>query len=356
MRLHLTDDQEDLGAAVRRVLDDRCPVELVRRCADDPSAWRPLWEELGSLGWPRLQLPGSADGSDAGVVELAVVMEAAGYVALPAPLGATAAMAIPVALSCGAAPPSLSVLGDGPAALVAAHAGIPAALIDPATRGPWAGAARVRDAPAAVVFVATVLTPEGAGAVVLDAASVHVDAPASVDPTSPTAAVRPGPAGPGGPVLHGDVERGLAVARVGVAAELVGCTARMLDMAVEHARDRRQFGHAIGSFQAIQHRLADAYVALERARSLTYRAAALADGDVPTVEVAVAACLAKGAAGEAGDSVGRSAVQVHGALGMTKELDLHLFLRRAWMLSAQLGTTRQNYAWAARLAAGGGVR
>src|SRR5580658_9832716 len=104
MRFRLTDDQEDLRAAVRRVLDDRCPVELVRRCVDDTSAWRPLWEELGSLGWPRLQLPESADGAGAGVVALAVVMEAAGYVALPAPLGATAAMAIPVALSGGAAP------------------------------------------------------------------------------------------------------------------------------------------------------------------------------------------------------------------------------------------------------------
>lgn len=356
MRLRLTDEQDDLRAAVRRVLDDRCPVELVRRCVEDPAAWRPLWEELGSLGWPRLQLPDSADGAAGGVVELAVVMEAAGYVALPAPLGATAAMAIPVALSVGAPPSSLCVLGDGPAALVADHAGIPVALMDPAACGPSAGAARVRDAPNAVAFVVTVLTPEGRGAVVLDAASVHVDPPTSVDPTSPTAAVRPEPCRPERAVLHGDVERGLAVARLELAAELVGCTARMLDMAVGHARDRRQFGQPIGSFQAVQHRLADGYIALERARALTYRAAAMADGEVTTAELAVAACLAKAAAGEAADSVGRSAVQVHGALGMTKELDLHLFMRRAWMLSAQLGTDRQNYAWAARLAAKRGVR
>jgi alkylation response protein AidB-like acyl-CoA dehydrogenase len=128
----------------------------------------------------------------------------------------------------------------------------------------------------------------------------------------------------------------------------VGVTSRLLDLAVAHAASREQFGKPIGSFQGLKHRLADSYVGLERARSLTYAAAMAVDD--PAAEVGStwrAALLAKAAASEAAVEAARAAVQVHGAMGMTREHDVHLFLRRAWQSAALLGESRALYADAA---------
>jgi alkylation response protein AidB-like acyl-CoA dehydrogenase len=122
---------------------------------------------------------------------------------------------------------------------------------------------------------------------------------------------------------------------LGTAAQLVGLGQTMLDMAVEYAKVRTQFGKAIGSFQAIQHQLCDALLQLEFARPQVYRAAwSLATGyDEQDVDVSMAKAYASAAA----EKVAKVALQVHGAIGYTTEYDLHLWMKRAWCLSRIYG-------------------
>jgi alkylation response protein AidB-like acyl-CoA dehydrogenase len=149
-----------------------------------------------------------------------------------------------------------------------------------------------------------------------------------------------------------ELEAALAAPLVAAAADLVGVASAALHRAVEHAKARRQFGTPIGAFQGIKHALADNHVGLERARSLTYAAAArLAEpgaGDGWT-----AAALAKAAAGEAAVNCARTAVQVHGALAQTWEHDIHLYVRHAWQGAAMLGDSRALYHEVGRRFAGG---
>ena len=138
------------------------------------------------------------------------------------------------------------------------------------------------------------------------------------------------------------------------AADLVGVASAALNRSVEHAKSRRQFGTPIGAFQGIKHALADNYVGVERARSLTYAAAALlADPSTAPADVWTAAALAKAAAGDAAANSARTAVQVHGALGQTWEHDAHLYVRRAWQGAAMLGDSRSLYHEVGRRFCGG---
>ena len=145
-----------------------------------------------------------------------------------------------------------------------------------------------------------------------------------------------------------DIESALTAPLVAVAADLVGVASAALHRSVEHAKSRRQFGTPIGAFQGIKHVLADNYVGLERARSLTYAAAArladpLADTQATPAAAWTAAALAKAAAGDAAANCARTAVQVHGALGQTWEHDVHLYVRHAWQGAAMLGDSRALY-------------
>jgi alkylation response protein AidB-like acyl-CoA dehydrogenase len=140
---------------------------------------------------------------------------------------------------------------------------------------------------------------------------------------------------------------------VAVAADLVGVASAALQRSVEYAKTRRQFGTPIGAFQGIKHALADNYVSVERARSLTYAAAARLD-EPPTMGAAwTSAALAKAAAADAATSCARTNVQVHGALGQTWEHDAHLYVRHAWQHAALLGDSRALYHEVGRRFAGG---
>ncbi|MGH9187951.1 MAG: acyl-CoA dehydrogenase family protein, partial [Acidimicrobiales bacterium] len=139
------------------------------------------------------------------------------------------------------------------------------------------------------------------------------------------------PVAPG--VFHGVLER----ASVGLAAELCGVGRWLLDASVEYAKQREQFGRPIGSYQAIQHKLADMVVELERAVAAVYYAAMVVDADDPDRRRAVH--VAKAAAGTAAVRCARDGIQVHGGIGYTWDHDLHLYLRRAYSGEHLLGTT-----------------
>jgi alkylation response protein AidB-like acyl-CoA dehydrogenase len=151
-----------------------------------------------------------------------------------------------------------------------------------------------------------------------------------------------------------DIESALTGPLIAAAADLVGAASAALHRSVEHAKSRRQFGTPIGAFQGIKHALADNYVGVERARSLTYAAAALlGDPTTAPADAWTAAALAKAAAGDAAANCARTAVQVHGALGQTWEHDAHLYVRHAWQGAAMLGDSRALYHEVGRRFCGG---
>jgi alkylation response protein AidB-like acyl-CoA dehydrogenase len=179
---------------------------------------------------------------------------------------------------------------------------------------------------------------------------VRIQAGESTDPAQPVADVEID-AEPSA-IAAVDVESALVAPLVAAAADLVGVASAALHRSVEHAKSRRQFGTPIGAFQGIKHALADNYVSVERARSLTYAAAARL-GESGAAGAWTAAALAKAAAGDAAASCARTAVQVHGALAQTWEHDMHLYIRRAWQGAALLGDSRALYHEVGRRFVGG---
>ncbi len=129
--------------------------------------------------------------------------------------------------------------------------------------------------------------------------------------------------------------RGLAIATTALAAELVGGMQRTLDITVEYAKTRKQFGKPIGAFQAVQHMCADMYLETESARSAAYYAAWALQEDAPDAATAVA--IAKLYASDVARAGGNRGIQVHGGMGFTWESDLHLYYRRAKASETMLG-------------------
>ena len=138
-----------------------------------------------------------------------------------------------------------------------------------------------------------------------------------------------------GPEATGAMHRALNRGTLACSAQLIGLASRMLDMTVEYAKVREQFGKPIGTFQAIKHHLVDALVALEFARPVVYRAAwSQATG---SAEADTHTSMAKLYAAKAADVASRKALQVHGAIGYSFEYDLQLYMKRAWALQRAWG-------------------
>lgn len=346
MDVGLNGEQLSLRDAVRDILRTQCPPDAARQAIADPDRWRTLWKTVVDLGWTELAAPGS----DYGPVELAVVLEECGAAIAPIPLVSSVGLAAGALRATGLD----SVLADiagGTVATLALHAR--GARLPGATMTLRGG--RLRGQAVAVPYltraelIVTLARADDGGVVAAVARCGDGVTPTpvaeSTDPAQPLADVdvdaeplAVAPLGAGG------VEAALAAPLLACAADLVGVASGALHRSVEHAKTRRQFGKPVGAFQGVKHALADNYVALERARSLTYAAAALlaAPGAAPA-DAWTAAALAKAAAGDAATNCARTAVQVHGALGQTWEHDVHLYVRRAWQGAAMLGDSRALY-------------
>jgi alkylation response protein AidB-like acyl-CoA dehydrogenase len=347
-----SDSQLELRAAVRDVLTAECPPGVLREVAADPERWRPLWKTVTDLGWPALAYLDGDSGT--GVVELVAVLEECGAAAAPVPLLSSALAAGALRAAGADAAPYVEELANGTVGALGVGApgdrGLrPALTWDGETLTGTTGP--VAEAPRAELLVLLAAAAEGTVAAVVRPTHVDLLPQDAIDPGRPVAeaAVDTVPETVL-PVAWPDV---LAVPLTAAAAELVGVARRLLDLGVAHALGREQFGKPIGSFQGLKHRLADCYVLVERARSLTYAAAmAVEDPDAEPDLRWRSALLAKAAASEAAVETARAAVQVHGAMGMTWEHDVHLYLRRAWSSAALLGESRALYAEAAALLLG----
>ncbi|WP_329202362.1 MULTISPECIES: acyl-CoA dehydrogenase family protein [unclassified Streptomyces] len=284
-----TGEQRALRAGVRDLLAGRYGREALRASVEAGVAVdRRLWRELGEAGFFALRLPESDGGVGLGLPEAALVFEEAGRALLPGPLVAThlAAGVVPGAAS-GTTVVTAFDLG-GP---LVAHLGEADAVL---------GAS----AP-----------PEG-------------EPVRSVDPLTPLHRVAgrhpdPGP----DPAPYRD-EGALLTA-----ALQVGSALRTVELAVDHARRREQFGQPIGAFQAVKHLCAGMLVRAEVARTAVYAAAVT--GDV--AEIAAAKLLAD----EAAVRGARDCLQVYGGMGFTWEADVHLHLKRAWVRAEQWRTAAQ---------------
>ncbi|OBJ03718.1 acyl-CoA dehydrogenase family protein [Mycobacterium sp. 1465703.0] len=357
MDVGLNSEQLSLRDTVRDILRTECPPDAVRQVTTDPERWRALWKTVVDLGWTELAAPSAEGAGDYGPVELAVVLEECGAALAPIPLLSSVGLAAGVLRNSGL-DTVLTDIAGGVVATLAVHApgsrlpGTPMTLSQRRLRG---RAVAVPNLSRAELVVTLARRDDGdtVAAVARIGDGVTVVAVAeSTDPAQPLADVdidaEPIAVAP----VH--IESVLPAPWVASAADLLGVASAALHRSVEHAKSRRQFGQPIGAFQGIKHALADNYVSVERARSLTYAAAGrLADPDTPAADLWTAAALAKAAANDAAASCARTTVQVHGALGQTWEHDAHLYVRRAWQGAAVLGDSRALYYEVGRRFCGG---
>ncbi|MFJ5842695.1 acyl-CoA dehydrogenase family protein [Streptomyces shenzhenensis] len=316
MRFAVAERDAVLAEAVGEVLAGRCGPELIRagwpggRVAQVDA----LWRTLAQVGMPAALVPEAAGGLGLDETALAPLMETLGRAGPPVPAAETVAVGAPLLAAAGA-PQLAAVLAGSSLVTVARHTGTPV---------PFAARA------------ALIVVRVGDGLRLYERAEVHIEPVASVDGSRGLARVS-APAG-GGLLLAEGPGAQAAVWRRGVlatAALLVGLGARMLDLAVAHVRERRQFGVPVGSFQAVKHALADVEVALRLARPAVLAAGwAQAAGDT---EAAVRTSMAKVLASDAARLAARTALQCHGAIGYTTEHPLHLYAKRAWALAADWG-------------------
>ncbi len=341
-------DQLALRDSVRDVLRAESPPDVARHAMTDPERWRTLWKTVVDLGWTELAAAGRGDEAPVGALGLALVLEECGAAIAPIPLLSSVGLAAGVLRAAGPATDGLlSDIAAGTVATAVLHPprrrlpGVTMMLRRGRLRGRGVAVPEVTRAELVVTLAAS---DDGVVAAVVHTGSDVTIEPAaeSTNPAQPLADIRIDAA----PVACApvDLESALAQSLLAAAADLVGVAAAVLGRSVEHAKSRRQFGKPIGAFQGVKHALADNYLAVERARSLTYAAANRLDDPATTPAAAwTAAALAKAAAGEAAVDCARTAVQVHGAIAQTWEHDTHLFLRRAWQAAAALGDSRALY-------------
>ena len=335
-------ERDELRKAIRGVIERLGGSEATRRAMQtesgyDAESWRRLSGELGLAG---LAIAESAGGQGASFVELAVACEELGRALLPVPLLASAVLA------AGAT--------NDPDVLAKIAAGAPAALAHESTSaratsgtdgwritGEYDG---VIDGAVAEVLV--VVADRTCFVVEPDAAGVRRKPRATMDQTRRQASVvcNDTPARR----VEGDTKHALDLGRVALAAEAVGGARWCLEATVAYSKTREQFGRPIGSFQALKHRMADMYVAVETATSTAQHAAWVAAYDPDQLPLVAAA--AKSYCADAYAYVAQESIQLHGGIGFTWEHDDHLHLKRAWSTRQLLGEPQELRSRVAELA------
>ena len=330
MNFDFTEDQHEIKRTARELLAKRSGLEQIREAAEGDAYDESLFTELRELGWTGIAIDEQYGGAGLGVVELMILCEELGYALAASPFLANA-------------------LGG----LMIEHAG------SDEQRAKWLPGVASGEATATVAFAsggssevvpdadgaAVIVLIEGDEATLVARADADVEPVSTIDPTRRYARV----SASGGEPLPGDVAGALARAEVALSAEMVGIAQRTQEMAIEYAKERKQFDTPIGAFQAVSHRCAQMLFDTEGARSATYFGGWAADADQS--QLALAAAIAKAAASEAALSVTASSIQVHGGIGFTWEADVHWFFKRAQLDAAMLGGTGKQRARVTRLTA-----
>ena len=352
-----TDDHELIRTTARQFLQERLGLERVRELMMSEEGFEAgLWKEMADLGWTGLAIPEEHGGAGLGPVEMGVLLEEMGRQVTPGPFFASAVLATTsideVAIGEQRAG-LLSVLASGETIATLAIFETPRGWspVAPQTTAEEDGDSYViRGAKRSVLagesadlFLVTAATEDGVGLFAVESSvdGLEVTREPVLDPTRRQARLRldsvrvPRSSRLGEGDVTGGLRRSLAQATVYLAHEQVGGAQRCMDMSVDYAKTRYQFGRPIGSYQSIKHRCANMLMKVEHARSAAYYAArVVADSD----ELAVAAPLAGSVASEAYVWVAGENIQVHGGIGFTWEHDAHIYLKRAKASSLLLGS------------------
>jgi alkylation response protein AidB-like acyl-CoA dehydrogenase len=354
MDFGFSEEQEMLRRSVKDFLEQECPTTYTRQMMDNDTGYsEDKWNKMAELGWQGLIFPEEHGGSGLNMVDMVVVLEEMGKNVLPGPFFSTVILG------------GLGILLHGDRKqkeryLPAIAAGkLKATLAQVEESGRWdAGGISmpakksgdgfvldgvklfVHDAHVSdVMIVPARVSGKGEKGITLflvdtKAPGVSVNLLKTMDQTRKLCEVRfdgvkvgkdgvLGAAGKGWEAL----ERLVDAAKVALCAEMCGGAQKVLDMSVEYAKVREQFGKPIGSFQAIQHKCANMLVQVESAKSATYYAAwAVANG---VAEAHLAACMAKAYCSDAYRFVSGEGIQIHGGIGFTWEHDMHLYFKRA---------------------------
>ncbi len=373
MDFGFTQEQEQLRAQVRRLLDTELPLARILAGSARPQPLdRALWKRTAELGWPGITVPEAHGGLGLGCEDLIVVLEEMGKSLCPLPLLATDAAVAALralgtdaqcaahlpAIAAGACVATLAVLEESdllaPDAIAtrASAAGVAAASAAAAPGDVVLDGVKlfVPDAQHADLILVAAREDAGVSLFVVpaDAPGVRVTPLVVVDTTKPAAEVcleavrlpasaRLGAPGGAWPAIMRVLDR----MTVGLAAEMVGAADAALAMAVEYAKVRRQFGSPIGRFQGVKHRCAELLVDIESARSLVYYGAWAVEHD--PAQAASYASMAKAAAADALDAAGEECIQIHGAIGYTWECHAHLFYKRGRHCHVWMGAPDEHY-------------
>ena len=367
MDLEFTELQQELRDTARGVLASACPPSLVRGVFEATAGSEgadALWATVCGLDWPGLGLPEEHGGLGLGVVEVGVLVEELGRVTAPGPYLATVTQFVPAVRAAG----SSFRLAD-------VAAGTCTGTLAVAEHGRWApGVAATRadrvgdgwrlrgtkshvvDGATADELVVVARGDAGPGLFVVPAAEVVATPVESLDPTVPLATVELADVEvhgervlvePGDPASASAIGRALDEATVMMALSTVATCRSIFEATLAYAKDRHQFGRPIGSFQAVKHRLADCFLAVERAGALAWFAVLTVAENDDRRPLAVA--MAKSAAGDCAQLLSRDGLQLHGGIGFTWEHDLHFSLKRAVTGDLLLGGAAFHRARAAEL-------
>ena len=350
MQFGLTETQQTLKSTVRKFLAAECPLAEVRRLTETSTSYdAALWRKIAEQGWTGIIFPEEYGGFGMGMVEMAATLEEMGRALLPGPYLSTVLLAGTLLDAAGNDSQKQKYLapvcaGDARATVALLEEGAcwnPDAVAlkaGPDSRGYVLNGTKlfVPDAGVADYLIVVARLEGELTLFVVDtkARGVSVTDMPAMDATRRLSEVRLDCVAGSrenllarGERARAALDRALDIATTGLVAEMTGGMQRLLEITVEYAKTRKQFGRPIGQFQAVQHMCADMLLFTESTRSAAYYAAWALQEGIPEAHLAVS--VAKAYASDAYRETGNRAIQVHGGMGFTWENDAHLFYRRA---------------------------
>lgn len=351
MDFDFTQEQVMLRDLSREFLARESTPRAVRALWDDSLGYsEATWQQMSEMGLHGLTVPETYGGQGMGVVELALVLDEMGRAAYPGPYFATTVLAASAIQASGSSEAQARYLPDIAAGRTRASFALlesalswqPSSVQLQASRSgsgfvlsgvkrfvPWAHVADY-------ILVVARTSADGVTVFVVphDAAGVSEARNVEMDRTNPTSTLTFKDVSVPADAVIGEVDQGWPIvetvlqrAAVAAAAEMLGASRRCMDMSVEYAKVRQQFGQPIGMFQAIKHACAEMLLEVENSHAATYYAAWALDAG--SDDAALAASAAKAYVGDASRKVCGSAIQVHGGIGFTWDYDLHIYFKRA---------------------------
>jgi alkylation response protein AidB-like acyl-CoA dehydrogenase len=352
MDLEFTEEQQELRTSVRSFLERECPMTVVRSVVEKGTPADELWAHMVDLGWPALTIPEEHGGLGLGFIELAVVTEELGRVVAPGPFLATVTQFVPAVRHAGTPDQQGRFLRPVAAGELTGTLAVGGDVVATPNADGWRLTGTVRhvvDGDRADEIAVIARVDDGQGVFVVPGKDVQPAPERTLDQSRRLATLNlddnalPADRTLGTPgSVDAAIDTAVQEATAALALEMVGTCQSIFDVALDYAKERHQFGVPIGSFQAIKHKFADMFVALERARATAYFAAATIAEDDSRRPLAVA--MAKAAVGDAQRLIAQEGIQIMGGIGYTWEHDMHLYVKRAKTGDALLGTSSEHRA------------